>query len=185
MDDKSIIDLYFERSEQAITETDLKYGNFCRCIATDILCIREDAEECVNDTYLAIWNNIPPSRPVSLRSFLGRITRNQAINRYRANRSKKRYNGLVSLLDELSECIPSESSTEQIIDSIQLSSVISRWLDTLSCDDSALFIRRYWFGQSIEQLALARSSGINSTAQRLCRLRKKLRLLLESEGISL
>ncbi len=185
MEDKSIIDLYFERSEQAITETDKKYGTFCRCIAMNILSIREDADECVNDTYLAVWNSIPPGNPDSLRAFLGRITRNLSVSRYRAHRSQKRYSGMNAIFDELSECIPSANGTEQIIDSIQLSALLNRWLDSLSDDDCALFIRRYWFGESVEQLARARRSSSNSTSQKLSRLRKKLRQLLRSEGISL
>ncbi len=185
MEDSSIIKLYFERNEQAIAETDLKHGVFCRCIAMNILGIHEDAEECVNDTYLALWNNIPPCRPDSLRAFLGRITRNLSLSRYRANRSKKRYRGLEALLDELSECIPSAEYTEQSIDCIQLSALLNSWLASLSGDDRALFIRRYWFGQSINSLSKDCCRSENSTAQRLFRLRKKLKYLLESEGISI
>ena len=106
MEDKQIIELYFQRNETAIAETANKYGAFCHKIAMNILSIREDAEECVNDTYHSVWNQIPPTNPNSFRSFLGRITRNLSISRFRTLRAQKRYAGMELMLSELEECIP-------------------------------------------------------------------------------
>ena len=117
MDDKQIIDLYWARSEIAIAETDKKYGRFCRRIAFNILANRQDSEECVSDTYLKTWSIIPPKRPVKLSTFLGKITRNLALNRYEKYTAKKRGSGEVPVaLDELAECIPDPNSVEQAVD---------------------------------------------------------------------
>ena len=107
MDDKQIIELYFKRDECAIRETQSKYGAFCNRIAMNILSIREDAEECVNDTYYSVWKQIPPTVPESFRAFLGRITRNLSISRFRSMRAKKRYSGMEVMLSELNDCVPS------------------------------------------------------------------------------
>ncbi len=183
MEDSTIISLYFERSEAAITETDSKYGGFCRYIAFNILGIREDAEECVNDTYLAAWNNIPPQVPNSLRIFLGRITRNMSVSRRRANSAKKRSSGTELMFDELSECIPSVETVQRAADNSELTAMIEYWLDSLSSSDRALFVRRYWFCETVNSLAKACGRTPNSTAQKLARLRKSLRTTLEKEDI--
>ena len=132
MEDKQIIELYFERNEQAIRETENQYGSFCLRIAMNILSIREDAEECVNDTYYSVWKQIPPTVPVSFRAFLGRITRNLSISRFRAMRAKKRYSGMEVLLSELEDCVPSSVNVEQFMEAKQLSEYISDWLDSFS-----------------------------------------------------
>lgn len=119
MDDKQILDLYWERSEAAISETSKKYGKYCRYIASNILHNDEDSEECVNDTYLRAWNSIPPNRPSVLKTFLGKITRNLSLDRYELLNAKKRYGGQMSLIfDEIQECIPSLDSTENIVEEI-------------------------------------------------------------------
>lgn len=183
MDDDRIIELYFRRDETAIAETDRKYGAFCRRVAINILSIREDAEECVNDTYHAAWSKMPPELPQSLRAFLGRITRNLSISRYRANHAQKRYGGMEVLLSELDDCVPSGERVEQTADRHALSALISGWLDTLSAEDRALFVRRYWYGDAVQ--ALARECGCtpNQMAQRMLRLRKSLKAVLEQEGV--
>lgn len=185
MEDSTIIRLYFERSEAAITETDSKYGSFCRYIAFNILGTKEDAEECVNDTYLAAWNNIPPYVPNSLRTFLGRITRNMSVSRRRASRAKKRSSGADLLFDELDECIPSGDTVQRAADTAELTAIIERWLDSLSSSDRALFVRRYWFCETVNTIAEACSRTPNNTAQKLSRLRKSLRARLEKEGVSI
>ena len=117
MDDKQILDLYWERSEAAISETSKKYGKYCRYIASNILHNDEDSEECVNDTYLRAWNSIPPNRPSVLKTFLGKITRNLSLDRYELLNAKKRNGGQMSLIfDEIQECIPSLDSTENIVE---------------------------------------------------------------------
>ena len=185
MDDKQIIELYFERNEQAIKETQNKYGAFCHRIAMNILGIYEDAEECVNDTYYSVWKQIPPTVPEVFKVYLGRITRNLSISRFRAMRAKKRYSSMEIMLSELSDCVPSSSNVEQTIEVIQLSDYISEWLDSLQEEDCALFVRRYWFGDEVQELA--KKCGITAAkmAQRMLRLRKSLKAALEQKGVAL
>ncbi len=183
MDDPRIIELYFQRDERAIAETDVKYGPYCRSIARNILSVREDAEECVNDTWHAAWNRMPPDRPQCLSAFLGRITRNLSISRFRSNRARKRYNGVEVLLSELDECVPDGRDVEQMADEHTLSGLISGWLDGLSDDDCALFVRRYWHGDAVKDLARHWGCTANQMAQRMLRLRRELRGFLESEGV--
>ena len=184
MDDKQIIELYFERNEQAIKETDVKYGAFCHRIAMNILDIREDAEECVNDTYYFVWKQIPPTVPEVFKVYLGRITRNLSISRFRAMRAKKRYSSMEIMLSELNDCVPSPSNVEQTIEAMQLSEYISQWLDSLPEEDCALFVRRYWFGDEVQELA--KKCGITAAqmAQRMLRLRKSLKASLEQKGVA-
>ncbi len=185
MDDKQIIDLYFARDEQAIAETEQKYGRFCWRIAMNVLDVWEDAEECISDTWLSAWKQIPPTVPQSLKAFLGRIVRNLSISRLRAMRAKKRYNGMEVLLSELGDCVPSDQHVEQTVEAKELSGYISEWLDSLSEEDCALFVRRYWFGDPVQELA--EKCGITATqmAQRMLRLRKSLRAALEQKGVAL
>ena len=184
MDDKQIIELYFERNEQAIKETQNKYGAFCHRIAMNILGIHEDAEECVNDTYYSVWKQIPPTVPEVFKVYLGRITRNLSISRFRAMRAKKRYSSMEIMLSELNDCVPSSSNVEQTIEVMQLSDYISEWLDSLPEEDCALFVRRYWFGDEVQELA--KKCGITAAqmAQRMLRLRKSLKASLEQKGVA-
>lgn len=183
MEDKQIIDLYFARDEQAIRETESKYGAFCLRIAMNLLRLREDAEECVNDTYGAAWNSMPPQRPNVLPSFLGRITRNISISRFRANRAAKRYQGMETMLSELSDCVPDVKNGEET-DGVLLADTISRWLDRLPGDDCALFVRRYWYGDGLAELGQKYGSR-ERAAKRLFILRRGLKEHLEKEGIVL
>lgn len=184
MEDSAIIALYWSRDEAAITETDKKYGPYCRAIAQNILSVREDAEECVNDSYHNAWNAMPPQRPDCLPPFLGRIVRNLSISRWRREHAQKRYAGMESLLSGLEECLPGPGSVEEAVEVRALTRRIEGWLEGLSRDDRALFLRRYWYGQAV--LALAKSWGVspNQMAKRLQRLRKSLRQDLEQEGIT-
>ena len=184
MEDSQIIALYYDRDQQAIAETDVKYGSYCRSIAWNILNRWEDAEECLNDTWLAAWNTMPPELPRCLRVFLGRITRNLSIDRWRAGRAQKRC-GLEILLSELEDCIPASMTVEQQVDSRQLGDLLSRWLDGLEREDRKLFVRRYWYGLSVRELAEERNCAPNRISQRLLRLRGKLKTALEQEGVSL
>lgn len=185
MDDKQIIELYFNRDEQAIKETEFKYGAFCQRIAMNILSSREDAEECVNDTYYSVWNQIPPVIPDVFKAFLGRITRNLSISRFRAMHAKKRYSGIEVMLSELDDCIPSTASVEQSIEARELGGYISEWLDSLQEEDRVLFVRRYWFGDEVQ--ALAKACGITAAkmAQKMLKLRKGLKADLEKKGVAL
>ena len=184
MDDHAIIELYHRREEQAIAESDKKYGALCRSIALRLLGLREDAEECVNDTWLAAWNKMPPDRPQALGPFLGRITRNLSISRWRRDRAQKRYEGMEVLLSELADCVPAPGTVEESLERRQLARLISAWLDGLADGDRRLFIRRYWYGEAVKELAAARVEGANALSQRLSRLRRSLRAFLESEGVN-
>ena len=185
MDDLAIVELYHRREEQAIAESDKKYGALCRSIALRLLSLREDAEECVNDTWHAAWNRIPPERPHSLGAFLGRITRNLSVSRWRREHAQKRYDGMEILLSELEDCVPAPGTVEEALDRRQLARAISAWLDSLAEEDRRLFIRRYWYGDPVKELAAERGERANGISQRLLRLRKALRTFLESEGVEL
>ena len=182
MEDRQIIELYHARNEQAIAESHTKYGDYCQRIALRLLGILEDARECVNDTWLAAWNRMPPDAPQSLRSYFGRITRNQSISRYRANRAGKRYAEMDALLFELEDCVPSPETVEQELDAKALGTAISDWLDALPDEDCMLFVRRYWHGDAVKELAVLCGCSPAQMAQRMLRLRKSLRGALEGEG---
>lgn len=184
MEDREIIELYFKRDQQAITETDGKYGPYCRTIAVNLLGSREDAEECVNDTWHAAWRRMPPELPQCLKNFLGRITRNLSISRYRANTAQKRYGGVEVLLSELDECVPDRQGVEGECDCHLLAQVISDWLDAVSEEDCALFVERYWKGCQVKELASRYRCTPNTMAQRLARLRRGLKEFLLQEGIT-
>lgn len=183
MDDLAIVELYHRREERAITESDKKYGPLCRSIALRLLGLREDAEECVNDTWHAAWNTMPPDRPRALGAFLGRITRNLSVSRWRRDHAQKRYEGMEVLLSELEDCVPAPGTVEDELDRRRLARLISDWLDSLEAADRQLFIRRYWYGDAVKALALARGEGANTLSQRLSRLRRALRAFLGSEGV--
>ena len=185
MEDNQIIDLYFHRDESALTETANKYGTFCLRIAMNVVNVREDAEECVNDTYHTAWNQIPPTRPDSFKAFLGRIVRNFAISKYRALHAKKRFNGLEVMLSEIGDCIPATESVEQEMEAKELTEYINSWLADLKQEDRLLFVRRYWYGDEVKDLA--RKCGVSGTqmTQRMLRLRRKLKEYLTEKGVVL
>ncbi len=185
MDDIEIVSLYFERKEQAIEETERKYGAYCRTISGNILTVREDAEECVNDAWHAAWTHIPPDAPVSLKIYLGRLIRNLAISRFRKNRAAKRYAGAELLLSELEDCVPSEQSPERAVEAKELTQAMTSWLLSLEQADRILFLRRYWYGFSVKQLAQERGCKPNAAAQRLYILRSSLRGYLIAKGVEL
>ena len=184
MDDTAIVELYWSRDEQAIAETDRKYGPYCRAIAQNILSNREDAEECVSDTWHNAWNAMPPQRPGSLPPFLGRIVRNLSISRWRREHAQKRYDGLQGLLSGLEECLPDPRGVEDVLEGRELTRRIEAWLERLDRDDRAVFLRRYWYGQEVQALARDWGMGPNQMAKRLQRLRRALKQELEQEGIT-
>lgn len=185
MDDRRIIDLFRRRDELAISEARRKYGPYCNKIALNLLGSPEDAEECVSDALYAAWQRIPPLIPQSLRAFLGRVTRNLSVSRYRSQSAKKRSCGMDQLLSELSDCLPDGNTLEGQVDSRALSGLISRWLDGQSPGDRELFVRRYWYCDSLADIA----SGLHETpeqlAQRTYRLRLSLKKCLEKEGYTI
>ncbi|NLL39031.1 MAG: sigma-70 family RNA polymerase sigma factor [Clostridiales bacterium] len=183
MEDRQIVEQYWSRNEAAIQETDKKYGWLLHSIARNILSNIEDSEECVSDTYLKAWNSIPPEKPGHLAAYLGRIVRNLAINRWHKNRAQKRYNGAETLLSELSDCVPASDNTEMEVETDEISEVISNWLYTLPKDDRVLFLRRYWYGDSLKKLADECGTTQNRLAGRMYRLRQNLKGALEKEGV--
>lgn len=183
MEDQKIIDLFFLRSEMAVTELAKKYGMVCKKLAFHILNSREDAEECVNDAYLALWNKIPPNRPDPLQTYLCRIVRNLAIKKYRANTAEKRNSFYDMSLDELTECIPARETVEDHWDAKELGKHLDAFLDTLDQKSRILFLRRYWFSESLAELASEFHITEHNAAVRLSRIRAKLRNYLSKEGI--
>ena len=185
MEDLQIIELYFKRNEAAIDETANKYGAFCRSVAKNILTLEEDAEECVNDAYLRAWSSIPPQRPAKLGSWLSRVVRNIALDMWRKSRRQKRYSGMEQLLDELNDCVPSSQNVECEIDKKELTEAINAWLGGLGQNDRVLFMRRYYGGEAV--LDLAKECGLTpgGLAKKLYKLRQSLKASLEKEGYSL
>ena len=183
MDDKRIIDLYWERSERAITETSSKYGNYCYTIAYNILYNREDSEESVNDTYLAAWNAIPPKRPDILSAFLGKITRYISIDRWKNRTALKRGGGEVPLvLEELEQCISSKRSVEEEYLQKELLKCINQFLANLPQTERKIFMYRYWNMDSIEKISKRYGYSSSKVTSMLYRIRGKLYKFLEKEG---
>lgn len=185
MEDSQIVALYHKRDEQAITESSRKYGALCWRIAKNILNSTEDAKECVNDTWFAAWCRMPPDQPLSLGAFLGRITRNVSISRWRSAHAKKRSRGMEVLLSELDECIPDTANVEQAVERRELARLLGRWLDSLPAEDCVLFVRRYWYAEAVHALAREHRCTQNQMAQKMMRLRRQLKLFLEQEGVCL
>lgn len=177
MEDHQILTLLWQRSEGAISALSQKFGILLYRIAMNLLDNSADAEECVNDTYLAVWNSIPPNRPEPLRPYVCRIGRNIALNRLRCNTAQKRSGYEVSL-DELSGCIPSPC----IEDGQALGRAMDAWLDTLSKNNRIIFLRRYWFGDSVKDIAAAFNMKESAVSVRLSRLRDNLKSYLIKEG---
>ena len=184
MDDQKIIELYFQRSEDAIAETDKKYGSYCFSIARNILADREDAKETVNDTYAACWKAIPPHRPNSLSAFLGKITRCISLNRYQASHTAKRGGGQVTLaLEELSECIPARQNVESAMAEKELSKMLNAFVRKLPENERKVFLCRYWYLEPIAVIAKRFAFSESKVKSMLFRIRNKLRAELEKEGI--
>lgn len=184
MDDHEIVALFLERSEQAITELSQKYGRTCQTIARNILSNTADAEECVNDAWLGVWNTVPPQSPDPLSAYVYRIVRNLAIKKYRANTAVKRNSFYDAALDELENCLPTPHSVEDTLDAAALSVALDEFLAILSDDDRVMFLRRYWYSDPVSAIALR--FGVNShyVSVRLSRIREKLRKFLLKKGMT-
>ncbi len=186
MDDTKIIDLYWTRSESAISETAKKYGSYCRSIAFRILRNDQDSEECVNDTWLGAWNTMPPKRPAVLSTFLGRITRNLSLNRWKQYRAGKRGSGEMAVaLEELQECVPDPGGVEAALDDMALADALSRFLFSLPQQSQKIFIQRYWYLCSIREIADNCGAGASKVKMSLLRSRQSLQKFLQKEGIAL
>ena len=185
MEDAEIINLFFKREERAISETKNKYGMYCYTIAQNILTIKEDVEECINDTYYKAWISIPPTIPNCLKAWLGKVVRNISINLWKKNHAKKNYNGMDILLSELEDCIPSGQNVERQIEAEELGEIISEWLRSIPKDDRHIFLLRYFEGNSVKQIAINQNVEANKVAKRLFSLRMKLKATLEENGVML
>ena len=184
MDDATIVQLYWDRDERAIPATSDKCGNYCNSIARNILGNREDAEECVNDTYLGAWNAIPPHRPSVLRTFLGKITRRISLKKWRDSHRDKRGGNEVSLaLDELSECVPSNVTVEDEVIVAELSKALNRFIGDLPVTERRVFICRYWHLDSIEKISMDFCFSSSKVKSMLHRTRAKLFSHLKKEGV--
>ena len=184
MEDSRILALYFARSEAAIQETDRKYGSYCYKIAYNILTNREDSEESVNDTYLSAWNSIPPRKPAKLSTYLGRLTRNISIDRWRGTNAKKRGGGEIILaLDELNECVSGQPSAEETMIQKEAVASLNRFLASLSEEERAVFLCRYWYVNSMEEIARKTGFSIGKIKSMLHRTRKRLSAILKEEDL--
>ena len=186
MEDKQIVNLYWERSETAISETAKKYGRYCHYIAYQILYSDEDAEEIVNDTYLKTWNTVPPNRPDPLKAYVGLLSNQLALDRYDAYHADKRGGGQLPLvLEELAECIPDLSDATEMGESIALRDALNRFLRSLPEKSRTIFVRRYWYVSSIAEIAQEYGMKESSVTVLLYRTRKKLKEFLHEEGFDL
>ena len=180
MEDAKIIELYNARNEQAIAETEHKFGSMLFSVAMNILCSKEDSEETVNDTYGKAWNNIPPLAPLSLGAWLGKITRNLSISRWRKNRAQKR-SGMEIMLSELEECIAAAGGVERQIDEKLFLSAVNDFLLSQPKEKRNIFIRRYWYLCSVSELSESYGISESKVKSLLFRMRNQLRKKLEEE----
>ncbi|MBO4838538.1 MAG: sigma-70 family RNA polymerase sigma factor [Lachnospiraceae bacterium] len=184
MEDSQIVVLYWKRDEKAISESETKYGRYCYSIADGILHDRGDAEECVNDTWLGAWHAMPPHRPEILPTFLGKITRRISLKKWRARSAEKRGGGSVAVsLDELEECIPAGQKIEESLEAAGLAEIINAFLETLPAAERRVFLRRYWYFDSVRDIALRFGFGESKVKMMLKRTRDKLLLHLQKEDI--
>ena len=184
MEDQGIVELFFDRSEQAIVETDKKYGGYCYTIAYNILASREDSEESVSDTYFSAWNTIPPKKPEILKFYLSRVVRNLCFKRLEYLTAGKRDCGGESLLSELEDCVPDNRlGPEQALEAKILGACLNRFLAGLGEKDAALFVSRYYYGMNARELAQKYGGTVRSIKYRLEKLRGELRQQLNKEGI--
>ncbi len=182
MEDNKIIELYWKRDEAAIDESNKKYGNYCHTIAYNILRSKEDSDECVNDTWHNAWRVIPPEKPTKLQYFFGRITRNLALDRYGYNKAKKRNSDLESAIDEYYECIPNGEFTVE--DELILKRLINGFLESLDSRARIIFLRRYWYALTVQEIAKKMGMSESHVSVILHRTRNRFKDYLKKEGIS-
>lgn len=182
MEEKRIIELLFDRSEQALTELDTKYGRLCHSLANNILRNPSDSEECVNDAYLGVWNTIPPTRPDSLMAYVCKIVRNLSLKRYQYNTAAKRNSNMDVALEELDGCLAAASDVEQQVETAELTKAIEQFMDQLKQTDRVIFMRRYYFADSYDTIAQITGLSEKNVSVKLARTRSKLRKHLEERG---
>lgn len=185
MDDSNIIEMYWQRNENAIEETNKKYGKYCFTIANNILASKEDSDECVNDTWLRAWNVIPPKKPDRFRAFLGKITRNLSFDRYKHINADKRKGEMLVIMEELAECVSGQNTTDEMVDAKVLGESISGFLRTLSARDRSIFLSRYFYAAGVAEIAQKYDMTANNVSVSLSRTRTKLREHLKEEGFEI
>ena len=184
MEDSAIIDLYWAREERALSETDTKYGGYCRSIAHNILRNREDTEECVSDTWLHAWNAMPPHRPERLSGFLGKLTRRISLKRWEAARAKKRFGDETALaLEELSQCVDGSGDVQRELEATELAARINDFVLALPQAERRVFLCRYWYLDSVAEIAIRFGFSTSKVKSMLYRIRQQLRQTLEQEGL--
>ena len=182
IEDEKIIDLFFNRSEKAIQELDIKYGKVCHKLSYNILNNKQDAEECVNDAYLGAWNAIPPTRPNPLLSYIVKIVRNISLKIYWRKEAAKRSSHYTIALEEIEACIAAPNTVEAEIDARELARSIESFLDTLTTENRVIFMRRYWFADSYNDIAEFMGLSEKNISVRLSRIREKMKqYLIERE----
>ena len=183
MDDKQIVDLFFERNENAISETEKKYSRYVNYIAANILPLKEDCEECASDVYLRLWSSIPPAKPDNLKAYVGTVTRNLALDMHDKSTAKKRKSTTSLVYDEVAECIPDTSGEDQT-ESLVLKDALNKFLGSLNQRNRVVFMQRYWYLSSVKEIAELNGLSENNVKTTLLRLRAKLKKFLEKEGIN-
>ena len=182
MNDDQILDLFFNRSEQAISETSAKYGKLARTVAFRIVRNEEDVDECESDTYLALWNTIPPQRPNPFVAYICKLVRNISVNKYKYNTASKRNNLYDISLEELEGCLKGSSDVEKELDAAEAQKIINKFLSGLSKADRALFLKRFWFNMSIDEIASETGCTKNYINVHLHRTKERLKVFLTKEG---
>lgn len=185
MDDKMIIELFFERSEKAITELSDKYGLLCKYIANNILNCDSDAEECVNDTYLAVWDTIPPNTPAPLKAYICRIARNIALKKYHSNTAQKRNTQYDVSLSELEGCFSDSDEIDGNINAKETAKIISQFLEEQPVQVRVMFIKRYFYCESLENIAKHFKTSKHYVSVKLSRTRDKLKKHLSERGVEI
>lgn len=182
MEDSSIVDLFFDRAENAIKKVEEKYGTLGNSIAWNILRDTEEVQECLNDAYLALWNQIPPEKPGSLQAYFCRIVRNTALNQNRKKYAEKRFSPETVCYDELAECIAAKSDLAEEMEQKEITKIIEQFLDTLKKEERVLFVKRYWQYEKVKDIAQEMGLSQRHASVKLGRIRKQLKRYLEKEG---
>ncbi len=183
MEDEKIIDLFFARSEQGIRELDNQYGAICRSLSYNIVNNRQDAEECVNDAYLGVWNTVPPARPSPLLAYLCRIVRNLSLKVYWKKSAAKRSSVYTIAMEEIEACVADRKTVEDEIEARELARIMEEFLDTLTLENRVIFMRRYWFSDSCRDIAGLMGLTEKNISVRLTRIRQKMRQYLMERGV--
>ena len=184
MNDKKLLELFWGRDENAIRETEKKYGDLCRFVAGNILASREDREECVSDVMLALWNSIPPEKPENLRAYIGTTARNHALNRSREANAWKRGGNVKIVGEEFLAMLDDGTSLAEQYEAKRAGEIINRFLDTIKKDDRKIFVMRFWLDMTIPQIAKQTGFGESKVKMSIVRTRKKLAAELHKEGIT-